>query len=183
MQAEIFDVENYGRTVAAYYGLPDISIRTARREDFQRLTRIQVSALLASSQFHDDKVQAYVGRHLRQTKALCGVETFYVATTRDGSVVGCGGWTWVEGGQDNIPCAVGFYVDPQHGKRGIGRSLLAVTEASARRHGVSTIAAFAPLIGTDLFRLAGYSAGDVVPFDLGDGTTIEHLVLRKRLNL
>lgn len=184
MPADSFEMENYARTVAAYYGVSDVRLRPAQRSDFNRLTQIQVSALFAATQadYAGETIRRYVERHLRQTLGLCETPTFFVATISD-RVIGSGGWTWAEGAGADIPCAVGFYVDPAHGGRGIGRSLLALTEASAKKNGVAALSAFAPLLGTDMFRRAGYTAGDVIAFDLGDGVHLDHLVLRKRLNL
>lgn len=179
-----FELENFARTVAAYYGVSDVLLRPAEKTDFNRLAQIQVSALFAAggTSYDGDTIRRYVERHLRQTLALCSTETFFVAELGK-RVVGSGGWTWVERAGGDLPCAVSFFVDPKERKRGIGRSLLALAEASAKRQGVTALSAFAPLLTTDMFRRAGYTAGDVIAFDLGDGIHMDHLVLRKKLNL
>ena len=182
MPAAAFNIETYSRIVAAYYGLADVTIRAAQKSDFAQLTQIQVRALCESGleQQSSGTVQRFIERHLRQTQSLCTSTNFFVAVL-DRTVVGCGGWTIVEAEAGSMPCAVGFYVDPPYGGRKIGRSLLAVTEASAKKGGVALMTAFPPLHGTDMFRKAGYSVKDVVPFGLGDDLSIELLMMRKRL--
>lgn len=183
MAFDLADLEHYARTVVAYYGLSGVSVRNAAKSDFGRLAEIQVSALCAAGRdlYGAVKIKRFVERHLRQTLALCSSGSFFVAI-RDGEVIGCGGWTrtGADRGRE-LPCAVGFYVDPRHGRRGVGRSLLAITETSARKAGVSQLSVFAPLHGADLFRNCGYAASDIVPFDLGDDFSMDLLVMRKRL--
>jgi N-acetylglutamate synthase-like GNAT family acetyltransferase len=183
MKAEFSDFEHYARTVASYYGLADVTIRNANRADFARLAEIQVSALYAAGRelYGAAKIKRFVERHLRQTLALCSSPTFFVAD-RDGEVIGSGGWHRVptEQGRE-LPAAVSFYVDPRFARRGVGRSLLTITEASARKNRIGILSAFAPLHGADLFRNVGYAASDVLTFDLGDDFSIDLLVMRKRL--
>lgn len=184
MEIEFADFDHYARTVAAYYGLKDTTFRTARKSDLRRLAEIQVSALYASGRavYGATKIKRFVERHLRQTLALCSLPSFFVAE-QDGEVVGSGGWSRVptEQGRE-LPCAVGFYVDPQVARRGIGRSLLTITETSARKNRIGILSAFAPLHGADLFRNSGYAPSDILPLDLGDDYSMDLLVMRKRLS-
>ncbi|MCX5493529.1 GNAT family N-acetyltransferase [Kaistia dalseonensis] len=182
MSFDSADFKHYARTVVDYFGLADIAIRAADKADFARLAEIQVAALCASGRdlYGPVKIKRFVERHLRQTLALCRTPNFYVAETHAG-VVGCGGWTRVRSGDNEVPCAVSFYVDPEHQRRGIGRSLLTLTETSARKSGIAWLTAFPPLHGADMFRATGYAASDVVPFDLGDDYSLDLLVMRKRL--
>lgn len=182
MTSAAFNIDTYSQIVAAYYGLIDVTIRPAQKSDFAHLTQIQVRALCNSGLGGDGSstIQRYVERHLRQTQSLCTSSSFFVAVINQ-TVVGCGGWTIVGVEAGSMPCAVGFYVDPPFGGRKIGRGLLAVTEASAKKGGVALMTAFPPLHGTDMFRNAGYSVKDVVPFALGDNLSIELLMMRKRL--
>ncbi|MCX5515205.1 hypothetical protein C3941_12670 [Kaistia algarum] len=183
MEIEFADFEHYAKTVAAYYGLTGISIRNAAKGDFARLAEIQVAALCASGRdiYGAAKIKRYVERHLRQTLWLCSSPSFFVAV-RDQEVVGSGGWSFVptEKGRE-LPCAIGFYVDPRFARQGIGRSLLTIAETSARKNRIGILSAFAPLHGADLFRNTGYSASDILPLDLGDDFSMDLLVMRKRL--
>lgn len=183
MEIEFADFDHYARTVAAYYGLSGITIRNADKSDFARLAEIQVGALCASGRdvYGASKIRRYVERHLRQTLALCSTPSFFVAV-QDGEVIGSGGWCRVptEQGRE-LPCAVGFYVDPRLGRRGVGRSLLTITETSARKNRIGILSAFPPLHGGDFFRNCGYAASDVLPLDLGDDYSMDLVVMRKRL--
>lgn len=183
MEIDFPDFDHYARTVAAYYGLSGLSIRSALKSDFARLAELQVSALFASGRdvYGAVKIRRYVERHLRQTLALCTAPTFFVAV-QDGEVIGSGGWCRVptEQGRE-LPCAVSFYVDPRLQNRGVGRSLLTITETSARKNRIGILSAFPPLHGGDFFRNCGYSASDILPLDLGDDYSLDLLVMRKRL--
>ena len=185
MALDFSDFDHYAETVVSYYGLAGMAIRNAVRADFARLAEIQVSALCAAGRdiYGAPKIKRFVERHLRQTLALCSAPTFFVAV-RDGEVVGSGGWSRVptENGRE-LPCAVGFYVDPRFARRGIGRSLLTITETSARKSRIGILSAFAPLHGADMFRNCGYAASDILPLDLGDDFSIDLLVMRKRLTI
>ncbi|WP_018184409.1 GNAT family N-acetyltransferase [Kaistia granuli] len=183
MSLAAFNLETYSQIVAAYYGIAGVTIRPARKADFPRLAEIQVQALCNSRLGRDGPhlVQRYIERHLRQTLALCQSPTFFVATN-DETVIGCGGWTDVSAEAGSLPCAVAFYVDPSHSGRKIGRSLLAVSEASAKKSGVDSLLAFVPQGVTAMFRNAGYSAGDIVPYDLGHSLAIELQLMRKWLS-
>ncbi|MBN9018858.1 MAG: GNAT family N-acetyltransferase [Rhizobiales bacterium] len=183
MEIEFSDFEHYARTVAAYYGLSGIAIRNATKADFPRLAEMQVGALCATGRdiYGAGKIKRYVERHLRQTLHLCSLPTFFVAT-KGNEVIGSGGWSRIPTAQGReLPCAVCFYVDPRFARRGVGRSLLAITETSARKSRVGILSAFAPLHGADLFRSSGYSASDILPLDLGDDYSMDLLVMRKRL--
>lgn len=178
-----FDIIHFSRTVLVYYGLPEARIRNASPADFPRLAELQVKALLASSRdtLGALRIKRYVERHLRQTLMLCQAPHFYVAEIDD-EVVASGGWTTVEARSGEwMTCAVGFFTDPAFARRGLGRSLLAVTEATARHAGIETLTAFAPLDGARLFQRAGWRAGIVTGVDLGAGASIDLIAVRKQL--
>ncbi|MBB5755025.1 GNAT family N-acetyltransferase [Prosthecomicrobium pneumaticum] len=175
-----FDPVHYSRTVLVYYGLPEARIRNVTPADFPELATLQVRALLGASRetLGALTIKRYVERYLRQTFALCRQRNFFVAEIGE-RLVASGGWTRV--GTGALPCAVGFFVAPEQQKRGFGRSLLAVAEATAHHAAVGSLAAFAPRDAARLFQKAGWRSGIVTPVDLGQGTTIDLVALNKTL--
>ena len=97
----------------------------------------------------------------------------YVVVEEAGRIVGCGGWSWratLYGGDHNPalrdaapldpvvdPARIrAMYTDPDHIRRGIGRTVLAASEAAARAAGFERAELMATLAGEPLYRACGY---------------------------
>lgn len=96
----------------------------------------------------------------------------YFIVEDDGVAVGCGGWsrraTRYGGGHspgrsDRLldpatePAKVrAMYTRPDHVRRGIGRMILAASEAAARAEGFARVELVATLAGEPLYRACGY---------------------------
>ena len=121
--------------------------------------------------------------------------TYFVAETRDGSVVACGGWSrrrtlfgsdtraerdesWLDPKSDAAKIRA-FFVDPAHARRGIGRAILARSEADAMRAGFASFEMMATLPGMRLYERCGYVAEPAVDHPLSGGLTIRFVPMRK----
>lgn len=99
--------------------------------------------------------------------------TYFVIETRDGRVVGCGGWSWratLYGGDESIvrrehapvdPARDAakiraMYTDPDFTRLGIGRMILEMCEAAARSAGFKRVEMMATMAGIPLYRACGY---------------------------
>ena len=97
----------------------------------------------------------------------------YVVVEHEGCIVGCGGWSWratLYGGDHNPalrnaapldPAADAariraMYTDPDYVRRGIGRMVLAASEAAARAAGFERAELMATLAGEPLYVTCGY---------------------------
>ena len=106
-------------------------------------------------------------------------ETYFVAEI-DGLLAGAGGWSFrqtiagAHGPDDPVAPLLdpaghsarirAFYVDPDHGRQGIGALLLGVSEDAAREAGFSTAELTATLPAVPFYAAFGYRS--IGPFDL-----------------
>ncbi len=123
-------------------------------------------------------------------------QTYFVAEDA-GQIVGCGGWSFrstlfggdSRAGRDSsildpktqAAKIRAFFVDPGHARRGIGSLLLDHCESQARAAGYSQVELMATLPGAKLYAARGYSAAQLVRFDVGSGECIEFIPMRKSL--
>jgi GNAT superfamily N-acetyltransferase len=124
-------------------------------------------------------------------------KTYFVVEDSNGSLVGCGGWSFrstLFGGDshtardasllDPVTQAAkirAFFVDPDHARRGIGTMLLQHCENEARARGFTAVELMATLPGVKLYAVRGYLAMPRVNVDVGNGELIEFVPMRKPL--
>ena len=121
----------------------------------------------------------------------------YLVAEAAGEIVACGGWSRratlfggdaqadrrsevLDPGRDAARIRA-FFVRPDWARRGIGRALLARSEAEARAHGFRAAELVATLPGERLYRALGYVGDRRVEYPLRDGITIEFVPMRKTL--
>jgi GNAT superfamily N-acetyltransferase len=122
--------------------------------------------------------------------------TYFVALTEADEIVACGGWSrrrtlfgsdarserdesWLDPRTEAARIR-GFFVDPAHVRRGLGRAILERSEAEARHHGFRAFALMATLPGVRLYESCGYRGGEPVDHPLPGGLTIRFLPMTKR---
>lgn len=110
--------------------------------------------------------------------------TYFVAVC-DGVPAGCGGWSrraTLYGGDGGAaprdarlldpsrePARVrAMYTDPDFARRGVGRRILAASEAAAREAGFAAVELMATLSGARLYSVCGYAAIEDVEAVLGE---------------
>jgi GNAT superfamily N-acetyltransferase len=120
--------------------------------------------------------------------------TYFVAEA-NGQIVGCGGWSkrrtlfggdagterdhsMLDPNRDAAKIRA-FFVDPDHARRGIGRSLLDRCETDARANGFSRFELMATLPGVRLYAALGYEAATSIHYQLTKELTIEFVPMYK----
>jgi GNAT superfamily N-acetyltransferase len=119
----------------------------------------------------------------------------YFVVEADGRIVGCGGWSrrrTLFGGDAHAARDAAeldprvdaakiraFFVDPEHARQGIGRTILEHCESEARACGFSRFELMATLPGARLYAAFGYEPGVPVQHALGPGLTIEFVPMHK----
>lgn len=121
----------------------------------------------------------------------------YFVCAQAGEIVACGGWSRraaVYGGDRSRAAADplldpardaarirAFFVAPAWERRGLGRRLLAASEAAIRAAGFARIELAATLAGEPLYRAHGYSVAARTEAPLPDGQTLAVIRMTKQL--
>src|SRR2546429_2841536 len=122
--------------------------------------------------------------------------TSFVAETPPRDIVAWGGWggrrtlfgsdaraerdeSWLDPKFDPAKIRA-FFIDPQHARRGIGRAILARSEAEAIRAGFSSFELMATLPGVRLYEKHGYVPGPAIDHPLPGGLTIRMVPMQKK---
>jgi GNAT superfamily N-acetyltransferase len=88
------------------------------------------------------------------------------------------GRVWLEPKSDAAKIRA-FFVDPEHARHGIGRAILARSEAEATRAGFSSFELMATLPGVRLYEKYGYVPGPAIDHPLPGGLTIRVVPMHK----
>jgi GNAT superfamily N-acetyltransferase len=179
-------------------GQPTWTIRPAHDHDIGALEiLIPFSAkTLQSAHYSSAQIAAALGPVFGVDRQLIRDGTYYVACAGD-TIAGCGGWSRrrsLFGGDaaragDDAPLEPAreaarvraFFVHPEWTRRGIGRALLATSEAAIRSAGFSRIELVATLTGEPLYAAAGYSVVERYDVDLGSNLTLPVVRMTRQL--
>jgi GNAT superfamily N-acetyltransferase len=168
--------------------------RLATRDDLPELGPLIDTAIaeLQKEFLNDDQIAA--------SRSIMGLDTSliddrtYFLVEVDGQVAGCGGWSrraTLYGGDHSSgrdaalldpakdPAKVrAMYTHPDFARRGVGRLILALSEAAAAAEGFTTLELMATLSGEPLYRAAGFVAVEHVSDDAG-GAAVPLVRMRK----
>jgi len=125
-------------------------------------------------------------------------ESYFVVIAASGVLVACGGWSRrrtlfgadarVERDDALLDPQLdaarirAFFVDPAHGRRGLGRLMLEHCEAEAVRSGFSRFELMATLPGKRLYERCGYTAREPLTYPLPGGERITFAPMWKALS-
>jgi GNAT superfamily N-acetyltransferase len=172
-------------------------LRTATHGDRAALqTLIARSArALGARDYRPEQIEAALQGAFGVDSQLIDDGTYFVAETRDGELIGCGGWSrrrTLFGGDSHAERNAAeldprtdaariraFFVDPGHARQGIGRALLERCESDARARGFSRFELMGTLPGVRLYQALGYVAGELMHYPVAPGVTIEFVPMRK----
>jgi N-acetylglutamate synthase-like GNAT family acetyltransferase len=114
---------------------------------------------------------------VRANPALLRSGTYYLAATPDGTVVGCGGWTFERPGEPGsaIYPTQGhirhFATHPNWIRRGIGRTLFERCVAEARAVGVQRFECYASVVAQPFYAALGFVTVGPTTIELEPGLT------------
>jgi len=172
-----------------------VQIRKATEADAAALRALHRVAIrtLSRGYYTEGQVDSFLRHVPTLDLALIADRTYFVAEA-DGQIVACGGWSARAPGYGDAlgealnhgehgggtPLIRGMYTHPQWARRGLGRRLLAASEAEAQGAGFLDIALDALLAGVPL-----YEAADYVPLRhraarLPDGESLPIVHMHKR---
>lgn len=121
----------------------------------------------------------------RANPRLLAADTFFVAESPAGALVGCGGWTPERPGDGTITAAVGhirhFATHPDWTGRGIGRALFARTAADARTRGIERLECCASLNAVAFYAALGFRRLRRIDAELTDGVAFPAVLMARSL--
>ena len=112
---------------------------------------------------------------VRANPALLCSGTYYLAEGPDGTVVGCGGWTFERPGAAGAPIDPTpghirhFATDPGWIRCGVGRMLFDRCVADARAAGVRRFECYSSLVAEPFYGALGFVAIEPITIDMGPG--------------
>ena len=139
---------------------------------------------------------------IASSRAIMGLDTqliddgTYFIVESDGHLAGCGGWSrraTLYGSDKSSGRSVApldpskdaariraMYTHPAHTRKGVGRLILSLCEAAARREGFSRVELMSTMAGEPLYRASGYEAHERIADDRG-GAAVPLLRMSKLL--
>jgi len=173
-------------------------LRPATHADQPALQRLIARSAreLGAHDYQPEQIEAALQGAFGVDTQLIDDGTYFVVET-DGQLVGCGGWSrrrTLFGGDSARERDAGeldpdtdaakiraFFVDPDHARRGIGRSLLERCESEARARGFRRFELMGTLPGVRLYQALGYRPGALLHYPVASGVTIEFIPMSKEL--
>jgi GNAT superfamily N-acetyltransferase len=182
----------------------EFSIRVARLEDVAGLDALIEASVrgLQAGDYSPSVIESALVHALGLDRQLIEDGTYFVAEAADGSMIGCGGWSWRQKlcGSDRLPgeslgCGASvadategryakiraIYVHPGWARRGLGSMILAHCERAAEAAGFRLLEMGSTLTGVPLYSLRGYRETERMGIVLPNGETLEVVRMVKSL--
>lgn len=170
--------------------MTSFQIRQAQLADIPTLEKLIVDAArrLNSANYTADQVNSIIN-HVYGVDSQLILDGTYFVFEVDGRIVGCGGWskrkTMYGGDQAKVAPDEdmqldprtdaakirAFFVHPQFARQGIGRALMAASEAAAQQAGFTRLELVATLTGEPLYTAAGFAVAERFDTTLPDGAS------------
>ena len=121
----------------------------------------------------------------RANPSLLTSGRYYVAESRSGLVVGCGGWSLERPGTNTVEVGMAhirqFATHPEWTQRGIGRAIFHLCETAARSAGVHILECYSSLNAEKFYADLGFASVRIVQIDLGDNLLLPAILMRRAL--
>jgi GNAT superfamily N-acetyltransferase len=168
----------------------------ADRAAIEQLIR-KSARVLSRKDYSGEQIEAAIRSVFGVDTSLILDGTYFVAESSAKMLVGCGGWsrrkTLFGGDQfasrdsseldpQTEPAKIrAFFIHPDFARKGIGRAILSRCEEEARGCGFRSLELMSTLPGLKLYRACGYEGDERIEHEIGDGTTIQFVPMRKDL--
>lgn len=100
--------------------------------------------------------------------ALLTSGTYYVAETKDGGLIGCGGWTAERPGTGDVEPGLGhirhFATHPDFIRMGVARQIIERCKTDARARDITTFECYSSLTAESFYRACGFES--IGPIDI-----------------
>ena len=172
------------------------TLRLARLEDIPALDiLIPLSVRALQTHYTQAQREAAIGSVFGVDRQLIQDQTYYVAETPSGQIIGCGGWSYRKSTcgssagraepdphidpKTDAPRIRAFFVHPNHARRGIARAILQTCEQALQTAGYTRAEIAATLTGEPLYVACGYQITDRFNIPLSDGQPLPCVRLTK----
>ncbi|MGC2658122.1 MAG: GNAT family N-acetyltransferase [Bryobacteraceae bacterium] len=173
-------------------------LRVATEEDVPAIAALISDSVrgLQAEDYSAQEIEGALATVFTVDSQLIADGTYFVAEYDDGTLAGCGGWSFrktLYGGdaqlEDVQPERLdptvdaakvrAIFVSPQHARKGLGTLLLQEAEEAARQAGFSRFEMGSTLTGLRLYTLKGYREIERVVAPVGGGHSIEVVRMEK----
>jgi GNAT superfamily N-acetyltransferase len=177
-------------------------LRLATTEDVAGIRELIDSSVrgLQAGDYSPAQIDASLKTVFTIDSQLIADGTYFIATTDDGELAGCGGWSkrkTLYGGDHQVERAEpelldpavdaakvrAIFVHPRFARMGLGSAILAAAEEAAMRAGFRRFEMGSTLTGVALYGLKGYREVERVVVPVGDGEEIEVVRMVKDASL
>lgn len=174
-------------------------MRVARLDDEPALRPLIATSIraLGAGDYSPVQIEAALEGAFGVDTALLRDGTYFVIELESGKLVACGGWSRrrtlfgsdarADRDESHLEPRTeaarirAFFVDPAHARRGLGRAILARSEADALAAGFLRLELMATLPGVRLYERFGYRALEPIEHPLTAGIAIRFVPMSKQL--
>lgn len=163
------------------------SVRIAVPEDVPAVTALFEATYppLFAAGYGPEVLAAALPRMTKANPRLLASGNFFVATRRDGEIIGCGGWSKERPGTSEFRDGIGhirhFATHPDWLRRGIGRAIIDRCSEQARAADIARFECYSSLVAVGFYRAIGFSVESEMTLDLGDGVSIKGMLMRREI--
>jgi GNAT superfamily N-acetyltransferase len=172
--------------------------RLATEEDLPRLNALMTRSIEKLQDGFLTPEQVAASHKVMGLDTQLVADRTYFLVEEDGQLAGCGGWSFratLYGGDDSVvarePARLdpacdaakvrAMYTDPRFARRGIGRLVLGLCEAAARKAGFKRVELMGTMSGVPLYTACGYVGIEDVLSAPIDGVQVPLLRMEKAL--
>lgn len=167
------------------------------RAEIEKLIAVSVKGL-SRDDYSERQIELSIQTVFGVDTELIRDETYFVAESADGAIVGCGGWSKrktlygasryessrnSEELNPNIDAAKirAFFIHPEWARKGIGTAILDACEQEAKSFGFQTAEMMSTLPGIKLYSIRGYGGTERAEIPVGQGEEITCVKMSKKL--
>lgn len=174
-------------------------LRKATLEDQSAISALIVESVrgLSLDDYTPKQIELSVKSVFGVDRQLIQDQTYFAAVS-DGKIVGCGGWSkrktmygasrysdsrdpeLLDPATDAAKIR-SFFIHPDWSRMGVGSAILEACESEAVSHGFKVAEMMATLPGVKLYAVRGYSGNERVEIPVGEGISIDCIVMTKTL--
>jgi GNAT superfamily N-acetyltransferase len=174
--------------------VPDIAIRPARIGDYLALLTMQTRSVrqLGRKFYTQQEIDRFIHRIGTMDSVLLEEGSYWVVQV-DGIIAASGGWSLRRPGyarreaggvlaaDSPLPKIRSVFVDPAHGRRGLGRLIMARVEEEIATAGHRAAELISTLNAVPFYAALGFRPGRPAVLDLGGGVRFRGLGMAKEL--